>query len=112
MHIRVRVQPPEAHACLQKACLFIVQWRKLGQLENHQMIVVPESEALTVDQGEISSLLDLLVEVLPQSVLVHALVRKDHTVAEGVGRPLLVEPPEKIALDHIGVWGVLLGVFG
>ena len=112
VHIRVRVQPPEAHTRLQKASLFIVQGRELGQLENHQMVVVPESEALAVDQGEISGLLDLLVKVLPQPVLVHAIVRKDHAVAEGVGCPLLVEPPEKIALDHIGVWGVLLGVFG
>ena len=63
-------------------------------------------------QGEISGLLDLLVEVLPQLFLVHAIVRKDHAVAEGVGCPLLVEPPEKVALDHIGAWGVLPGVFG
>ena len=112
VHIRVRVQPPETHACLQKARLFIVQRRKLGQLENHQMVVVPKAKALSVDQGEISSLLDLLIKVLPQPVLVHTIVRKDHAVAEGVGRPLLVEPPEKIALDHIGVQDVLLGVFG
>ena len=112
VHIRVRVQPPEAHTCLQKACFFIVQGRELGQLENHQMVVVPEAKALAVDQGEISGFLDLLVKVLPQPVLVHAIVRKDNAVSEGVGRPLLVEPPEKIALDHIGVWGVLLGVLG
>ena len=76
------------------------------------MVVVPESEALAVDQGEISGLLDLLIKVLPQPVLVHTIVRKDHAVAEGVGRPLFVEPPEKIALDHSRAWGVLLGVFG
>ena len=112
MHIRVRIQPPEAHTRLQKACLFIVQGRELGQLENHQMVVVPEAKALTVDQGEISGFLDPLIKVLPKLPLVHAIVRKDHAVSEGVGRPLLVEPPEKIALDHIGVWGVLPGVFG
>ena len=67
------------------------------------MVIVPEAKALAVDQGEISGFLDLLVEVLPKPVLVHAIVRKDYTVAEGVGRPLLVEPPEKITLDHIGV---------
>ena len=112
MHICVWVQPPEAHTRLQKACLFIVQGRELSQLENHQMVVVPKAEALAVDQGEISGLLDLLIKVLPQPVLVHAIVRKDYAVAEGVGRPLLVEPPKKIALDHIGAWSVLLGVFG
>ena len=103
MHIRVRIQPPEAHTRLQKARLFIVQGGKLGQLENHKMVTVPKAKALAVDQGEISGLLDLLIKVLPQPVLVHAIVRKDNAVAEGVGRPLLVEPPEKIALDHIGV---------
>ena len=112
VHIRVRVQPPEAHTRLQKARLFIVQGRELGQLENHQMVVVPESKAFSVDQGEISGLLDLLIKVLPQPVLVHAIVRKDHAIAEGVGGSLLVEPPEKIALDHIRPGGVLLGVFG
>nr|DAJ97915.1 MAG TPA: hypothetical protein [Caudoviricetes sp.] len=112
VHIRVRIQPPEAHTRLQKACLFIVQGREFGQLENNQMVAVPEAKTLAVDQGEISGLLDLLVKVLPQPVLVHAIVRKDHAVSEGVGCPLLVEPPENITLDHIGVWGVLLGVFG
>ena len=112
VHIRVRIQPPKAHTRLQKACLFIVQGRELGQLENHQMVVVPESEALAMDQGEISGLLDLLVKVLPQPVLVHAIVRKDHAVAKGVCGSLLVEPPEKIALDHIGVQDILLCVFG
>ena len=49
VHIRVRIQPPEAHTRLQKACFFIVQGCKFGQLENDQMVVVPEAEALSVD---------------------------------------------------------------
>ena len=102
MHIRVRVQPPEPYPGPHGAGGLIVQGRKFGQLENHQMVVVPESEALAVDQGEIPGLLDLLIKVLPKLALVHAIVRKDHAVSEGVGRPLLVEPPEKITLDHIG----------
>ena len=112
VHVRVRVQPPEAHARLQNACLFIVQGRELCQLEHHQMVVVPETKALAVDQGKIPGLLDLLVKFSPQLFLVHVLVGKGDTVSQGVGRSLFVEPPEKVALDHIGVWGVLLGVFG
>ena len=112
MHLRVRIQPPETHTRLQKTCFFIVQGRKLGQLEHNHVVAVPKTKALAVDQGEISGLLDLLVKVLPKLSLVHAIVRKDHAVSEGVGRPLLVEPPEQITLYHIGVQDVLLGVFG